>query len=547
MRSAAALLALAAAAAPAAVWRPPPSPPGACATADDCSLNGDCVNATCACDPQWSGSAACDVLALLPADKASGYHNASAASWGGMSIRDPATGAWHLFASEMVGGCGLGSWKTNSRIIRAQGGAPAGPFGPPQAVSPPFSHNVKVFQSPTDGAFLLFSIGTGLWSTTPEACDAAGGQGRAAAAAPSAYPGPTGDGCGGGAGQNGGCGLSLGVAPSPEGPWAFSGINVTGQAASALLDCAHTNPSPWLFANGSILMAVNAGYCHGGLETIGLLSAPSYRGPWSYFSVEPILRNADGSPHRCEDPYLWWTPRGFHLMVHNQQGAGVARYAHSADARSWVLHDAPGPYDGAVAWSDGSQGAFDVERPQFVLDPGSGSALYLTNGAQGSGRSFTLFRPLRTTPPPPPPPLVALANAAGQCLAPAGAFPCWSAPAGFGVCPLVLGASCAPAWRLLGAAIVDAAGRPINVDCDSCAAGAGAKLISSGASPLRLLPGAALLQVAGCAAPAMCLSGGSGNSSGARAPCGGGSEPWLPQQVHLVPCADASAVGWRAL
>ena len=360
-----------------------------CSSASDCSLNGDCVNATCACDPQWSGSPTCDVLSLRPAVIGEGYRNASASSWGGMSIRDDA-GAWHLVAAEMVNGCALGSWKTNSRVVRGVGAAPGGPFAIAQEISAPFSHNPKILRAP-DGTYLLFSIGSGLWRTAPEQCAAAGRPPlSAAAAAPT--PGPCGDGCGPESeGLNGGCGISLGTAPSPAGPWTFSPLRVTNQSQSALLDCMHTNPSPWIFPNGSIIMAINAGWCHNYLETIGLLTAPSYAGPWTFMNGgNPILFNADGSVHKAEDPFVYASPRGLHLLVHNMEGGnGPALYAHSADGGAhWVLHNEPGnpgPYTGAVAFSDGSAGNFDVERPQFVFapaPPGEYSApLYLTNGA----------------------------------------------------------------------------------------------------------------------------------------------------------------------
>ena len=322
-----------------------PQLPGSCVTSSDCSLNGDCVAGACVCDPWWSGSAACDVLALLPAERDEGYRNASGVtSWGGMSVRDNSTGAWHLFAAEMVGRCGLGTWKTNSRVVRGVGAAPGGPFSIVQEVAAPFAHNPKVAQAP-DGTWVLYSIGSGLWNTTPASCGAPG-SGAARGAAPGDYPGPGRDGCGGGAGENGGCGVSIGWAPSPEGPWAFAPLLVEDQARSALLDCAHTNPSVAFLPNGSALMAINAGWCHNNLETIGLLQAPSWRGPWTWLTTEPILHNSDGSIHHCEDPFLWATSRGYHLMVHNQQGAGVALYAHSEDARTWVLHDNdgnPGP------------------------------------------------------------------------------------------------------------------------------------------------------------------------------------------------------------
>jgi hypothetical protein len=375
---------------------------GVCSVTGDCSLNGDCVAGVCACDSAWSGSPSCDVISILPANKSEGYHNSSGiSSWGGMSIADE-SGAWHLFAAEMLNKCGLGSWKTNSRIVRGEGTSPAGPFTIVEAVSVPFSHNPKILRAP-DGTYLLFSIGTGLWTTTATQCSEADGRepegrepDREMAESSDGYPGPTGDGCGPGS-LNGGCGLSLGTASSLSGPWSFSPINVTNQNASKLLDCAHTNPSAVVNADGSIVMAINAGFCHAHLETIGLLQAPSWRGPWTYLSIDPILLNADGSIHHCEDPFLWRTSRGWHLMVHNQQGAGIALYAHSEDAINWVLHDDPGnpgPYTGNVIWNDGTKSSYDVERPQFIFDA-AGDPLYLTNGAMAGGApSFTLFRPV---------------------------------------------------------------------------------------------------------------------------------------------------------
>lgn len=58
-----------------------------CTSSSDCSLQGDCnvTTGVCACDPQWSGSATCDVLALLPANRSDGYNSPSGvSSWGGM-------------------------------------------------------------------------------------------------------------------------------------------------------------------------------------------------------------------------------------------------------------------------------------------------------------------------------------------------------------------------------------------------------------------------------------------------------------------------------
>jgi hypothetical protein len=381
-----------------------------CSTASDCSLNGDCVSSACVCDAAWSGSPACDVLALLPTPKRQpGYRNSSGvSSWGGMSLWDATSSLWHFYAAEMVEMCPLGSWKTNSRVVHGVSAQPAGPFNITDEVFPPFATNPKIYQDPVTKKWVLFFIG-GQWTPAPENCTKGveGGEDRDADAGEEAldpfplpsggpYPGPTQDGCGPDP-LNGGCGLALGTASGPYGPWTLSGIIVQDQNISALLDCAHTNPSVHIFPNGSALMAFNAGYCHGNLETIGILQAPSVFGPWTFWSPDPILLNPDGSPHKCEDPFLWVDGRGWHLMVHNQQGANVALYAHSVDGRNWTLHNDvgnPGPYNDTIVWDDGTEDSFDVERPQFVRDPATGKPLYLTNGALASP-SFTLFRPLK--------------------------------------------------------------------------------------------------------------------------------------------------------
>jgi hypothetical protein len=527
-----------------------------CSSAADCSLNGDCVAGACACDPQWSGgSAACDVLALRPASRgAPGYRNSSGvSSWGGMSVRDDA-GAWHLFAAEMVNNCSLSTWKTNSRVVRGVGAAPGGPFSVVQQIAAPFAHNPKIMRA-ADGTYVLYSIGSGLWNTTAQQCDAAQ---RGAALSPAGAvaelpvgPGPCGNGCGPEPPYNGGCGISLGSAPTPEGPWTFAPLQIVDQNRSSLLDAQQTNPSAVFMEDGSVLMAFNAGWNHGYVETIGLAKAPSWRGPYTLFSPDPILLNADGTHHQCEDPFLWRTARGLHIMVHNQQDAGIARYAHSADGgKTWALHGGPGPYDGVVQWDDGTSDSWDVERPQFVFDPDTGAPLFLTNGASSGPLSFTLFRPLWQTPPPPPPPPARLVNANGECLATNGSAPCWTNPSGYWICALyVSAAACGEAsalWQVGASSITSAApgaglGAPLNVDCADCLPGRVLKLISSGTSALTLVGGQ--LVVGGCSAPRMCVT--TGAAGGARSPCGGGAEPWSDAQPHLAECSDAATQGWR--
>ena len=117
------------------------------------------------------------------------------------------------------------------------------------------------------------------------------------------------------------------------------------------------------------------------------------------------MRNADGTPHHCEDPYLWKSKRGWHLLTHNQQGPqGVSSYGFSVDGHNWTLSPKT-PYQASVTYSDGStQNVGRCERPQIVWGGGSGPDAgtvpqWLINGASGAkpgggAGTWTLVRKL---------------------------------------------------------------------------------------------------------------------------------------------------------
>lgn len=60
---------------------------GVCQSSLDCSLNGDCVDGTCRCDPAWSTSPTCNQIAFDVArttkDGVRGVYNATQSTWGG--------------------------------------------------------------------------------------------------------------------------------------------------------------------------------------------------------------------------------------------------------------------------------------------------------------------------------------------------------------------------------------------------------------------------------------------------------------------------------
>ena len=130
---------------------------GPCMSDRDCSLLGVCTaDGTCACDGGWKGHT-CSAADLMPLNVSKGYHNASAASWGGRAVVDPATGLWHLFVAQFSHGCRVREWTHNSVVARAVSSeGPAGPYVYAEEVYPEFHHNPTVVGPTPDGYYLTF-------------------------------------------------------------------------------------------------------------------------------------------------------------------------------------------------------------------------------------------------------------------------------------------------------------------------------------------------------------------------------------------------------
>jgi len=292
-----------------------------------------------------------------------------------------------------------------------------------------------------------------------------------------AMPGPNGDGCGPAfatAGYpdcattpeyacNDGCGIAVAYSKSIQGPWAISRVRIVDQFQSDDLYCAHTNPSPLFLPNGSVILAFGAGSCScaqqynasdGGASCgqpptgdptteaywstqmgshVGLaISHRGFLGPWHLISRHSILRNPlTGGAHFCEDPFIWKSSRGWHLLVHNLQPlrlnssgkpewpnseAHQSAYAYSEDGLQWHL-SSTSPYNCTVTYSDGSRREArncgnrpqllfgDDGQPEILIDGVHGDCDAHGSGCSGAAQpgkhltpeAWTLFRPLSQT------------------------------------------------------------------------------------------------------------------------------------------------------
>lgn len=202
----------------------------------------------------------------------------------------------------------------------------------------------------------------------------------------------------GNSGGAGSSGIHIAYSNSVYGPWSIIPVTFTNPHESAVLDCAWTNPSPVIFRNNSVLLAFTAGYCHDGVEAIGIAHASHWKGRYTIKTLEPIFPKPSFclSHQQYEDPFFWQTSRGFHILLHGMCPTGVfnSKYAYSFDGIRWTVSPID-PYVYTVQYEDGSEEVFlRCERPQLLFNNES-QAIYLFTGVKPLlGPEYTIARPL---------------------------------------------------------------------------------------------------------------------------------------------------------
>jgi len=333
-----------------------------------------------------------DVAATEPLHP--GYRNESWPSWGGRPVRWPASEGgddkWHLFTPQFAEHCSVDNWVKNSFVVHAVGSGPTGPWTSTDVALPVWAHGSQAVRHP-DGTWLLWFVGG--WHYPPaEWKNCSGSPWVEPPVTSSLWPPPasgpglpaTPDGCG--PAKNAGCGIRFASSSTPFGPWSVHDVEVTNANASNL--GARSDPSPVALADGSVYVAFGAEPVDDPYETVGLMWAAHWRGPYSLIGGEIAQPSALHCPtgNLAEDPYLWHDgKRGWHLIAHGLCDWDVhdpkrpeaedlyALHAFTSDIHGeWTVATRPDgkpsqPWSKHVTWGNGSTTYISrMERPQLI-------------------------------------------------------------------------------------------------------------------------------------------------------------------------------------
>jgi hypothetical protein len=263
-------------------------------------------------------------------------------------LRDPATGTWHAWASEMLHGCGINSWLTNSHIIHATAPAPGGPWARAEEVVPAFAHEPDVVRGPGGELVMVYSA----WALP----DAPQGSCQACAEGMTLSQ-EFKNGCG----PNRTHGFRQMMAIARGG---FGGAWGAPVELPQLSEPWDWNFALAIFANGSAV---------GALRALFPWRAANYSDPASWHAVGGVPEGPGLTDANVEDPAVWVDARGgLHAVFHDMSVPGEAGLAHvgghafSADGAVWVYTGTA--YGSSANFTDGSWQVFGRrERPHLLF------------------------------------------------------------------------------------------------------------------------------------------------------------------------------------
>ena len=190
-------------------------------------------------------AAAAFAFTLAPAElcPSQAVYNESMSAWGGSVIESTSpTDPWryHMFNGVYTGGCGVNYWRGNSAVAHLVSTTPQGPYQFLDYALPLWHTNPHVVRDPSSNMLLLFAIGQTVNRSEWIECNCS-----AKVPCPPGPPNPSLAGL-----------IDVHYASSPYGPWTPLIINGSTIAMHG------TNPAPWFYPNGTLVLGVNAEGTH---------------------------------------------------------------------------------------------------------------------------------------------------------------------------------------------------------------------------------------------------------------------------------------------
>lgn len=366
---------------------------GNCTSDVDCNMAGECQQGLCSCEAAWTGDH-CELLHFGKAYKCEegglcmDGSNDFVASWGGNVVRDSTDSSYHMYAASFAKNGTLDVWLTKSRVVHASSSSPEGPYtfhdvalgdlDNASAWDGLTQHNPEAVRAP-DGTYVLFYMGAQRQATT----DLPGVDSNYSCPL---KPGDTSETV---------CMQRVGIATAnyPAGPWTRRAAPILDAGpAGDWDDLFTTNPTPWMFANGSVLLIYKArSRSNPNVMSTGVAFAEHWSGPYERRSGKPVKL-----PGNCEDAGIYRSAKTgvYRMVLHcgcNYQAVW------SMDGLSWQATAGPQPWC-EVSYGDGTTGKMSRrERPKWLLND-EGLPTHLITGVQSpeahNGQTFTLVQQL---------------------------------------------------------------------------------------------------------------------------------------------------------
>ena len=203
-----------------------------------------------------------------------------------------------------------------------------------------------------------------------------------------------------------GCVLSIATSTSWDRPFdARPNVTSFTPLGAEKLFC-HTNPSAWIFPNGSTLLYFRSASSKGASEQIWLATAPHYLGPYT-------LRGGDSASPlfpiiNYEDPFVFRNSRGHFVMLLHRQGGGAIQphgqfgaKAFSRDGLEWQWTNesmAGDVWNGSMVYTDGSVVTFAArEEPKLYVEGGGMKALFNVVLQMPGFTSYVMSQAIKTS------------------------------------------------------------------------------------------------------------------------------------------------------